>query len=484
MAERFRKNWITVLIALQPVLDILAYWRADSVATEAGYIRLFIMLLLPFSLLLHVKNKKRFLLPFAVMGVYCLLHFLNCARVGYIDPYFDVSYLAKVIQMPVLSICFIYCFKDTETRDQAVKGIWLAGLITGLALGLACITGTENVTYGEGLGVSGWVIDSNRCANSIILVTLSVFAVLPAVYSEKKIMNILLPVIVAVIFLTNGTKACYFSIYAIFGGYAFYVVLNRIINKKAIKGAFLITLVVLMIFSAVIYPYTPRYKVTAMQQAAASKDQGELERKIAALGYDPKALSREEKLTIPEVRAVIEDFYYRAIIGVIPDMIDRFGMDRILDKYDVTLNCADIISTRLMKLKYADLIWDGCDLPTRILGFEVTKMGTDGLRDVENDWPALFYYYGYLGLALYAAFILYFIWLILKKLKGDFSGTLTVLNFSLGLALVLQLALAQFSGALVRRPNVSIYLSVILALIYYQTVRAAGDKAEAEENED
>ena len=483
MAERFKKNWITLLIAAQPVLDIIAYWRADSVATEAGYIRLFIMLLLPFSLLLSVKDKKRFLLPFAVMGLYCLLHFLNCKRVGYIDLYFDVSYLARVIQMPVIAICLIYYLKDAQTRDQAVRGILLAGLITGLALAIACLTGTENVTYGEGLGVSGWVIDSNRCANSIILVTLSVFAVLPAVYSEKKIINILLPVIVTAIFITNGTKACYFSIYAIFGGYAFYVILNKIVNKKAIKGAFLITLSVLMLFSAVIYPYTPRYKVTAMQQAAASKDQGELERKITALGYDPKALSREEKLTIPEVRAVIEDFYYRAIIGVIPDMIDRFGMDRILDKYDVTLNCADIISTRLMKLRYAALLWDECDTLTHILGFEVTEMGTDGLRDLENDWPALFYYYGYLGLALYAAFILYFIYLILKKLGADFQNTLTVLNFSLGLALALELGLAQLSGALVRRPNVSIYLSVILALIYYQTVRVESDGTEAADNE-
>ncbi len=480
MSERFRKNWITVLIAMQPVLDIIAYWRADAVATEAGYIRLAIMLLLPLSLLIAVKNKKRFILPFAVMGLFCFLHFMNCRRVGYIDPYFDVSYMAKVIQMPVLAICLIYYLKDDQTKEQAVRGILLAAGITGAALALACITGTENVTYGEGLGVSGWVIDSNRCANSIILVTLSVFAVLPAVYSEKKTVNILLPVIVAAVFITNGTKACYYSIFAIFGGYAFFVVLNRIIGKKTIKAAFLITLVILMITAVVIYPYTPRYKVTAMQQAAASKDQGELERKISDLGYDPKALSRDDKLTIPEVRAVIEDFYYRAIIGVIPDMIDRFGMERILDKYDVTLNCADIISTRLMKLNYAALVWDECDLPTRIFGFEVSQMGTDGLRDVENDWPALFYYYGYLGLAMYAAFVLYFIYLIIKKLRGNFKDNLTALNFALGLVLALQLGLAQFSGALIRRPNVSVYLSVILALIYYQTVRISDDGRELE----
>jgi hypothetical protein len=39
------------------------------------------------------------------------------------------------------------------------------------------------------------------------------------------------------------------------------------------------------------------------------------------------------------------------------------------------------------------------------------------------------------------------------------------------MALALQLGLAQFSGALVRRPNVSIYFALILALIWYQTGR-------------
>ena len=474
MPRFFKQNWISFLIAVQPLLDILAYFRADAVATEAGYIRLAIMLALPVSLLFVLKNRKHFIISMLCIGAYCALHVLNCLRLGYINAFFDISYLSKVVQMPVLAICFIYYIRDAQTRRQAVSGILIAALITALALAAACITGTENVTYGEGLGVSGWVIDSNRCANSIILVTLSVFAVYPAVYSDKKLVNILIPVIVAVIFITNGTKACYFSIFAIFGGYSGFVLLNSALNGKKVKLAFLITAVSLMAVSVIIYPYTPRYKVTAMQQSAAAKNQGELERKIAALGYDPRTITREEKLNIPEVRAVIEDFYYRAIIGVIPDMIERFGMDRILDCYDVSIDAAKIIDTRTMKLSYASLVRSECDMLTRFLGFEVTQMGTDGLRDVENDYPALYFYYGYLGLALYCAFLAYFIFRVCGNLLADFKGSFTVYNFTLILALGLQLALAQFSGALMRRPNVSVYLSVILALIYYQTVRDRG----------
>lgn len=37
---------------------------------------------------------------------------------------------------------------------------------------------------------------------------------------------------------------------------------------------------------------------------------------------------------------------------------------------------------------------------------------------------------------------------------------------------VLQLGLAQFSGAILRRPNASIYLALVVALIFYQCQKA------------
>ena len=88
--------------------------------------------------------------------------------------------------------------------------------ITAAALGLSVLTGTANCTYGEGLGVSGWVIDDNRCANSIILVTLAAFSIFCAVKSDKPFVNIAVPVIAAVVLIANGTMTCYMSIFVIF----------------------------------------------------------------------------------------------------------------------------------------------------------------------------------------------------------------------------------------------------------------------------
>ena len=75
-----RNQWLMLLIVLQPVLDILAFWTKNPDGTIAGYVRLFIMLALPVYLLIFIKDKKerlRFLAWMAAIALVCLLHILN-----------------------------------------------------------------------------------------------------------------------------------------------------------------------------------------------------------------------------------------------------------------------------------------------------------------------------------------------------------------------------------------------------------------------
>lgn len=466
-----KDNWLFILIAAQPLLDVLAYWTRSDKATIAGYIRLVIMIVLPLALLIKLEKKKHFVISMAVIAGFCLLHALNCARVGYIDPVRDISYMAHVAQMPILAICFVYAIKDEHMKMQAVRGMETAGALVLAALVLAVLSGTENVTYGVGLGVSGWVIDDNRCANSIILVTLSCFALYFAAKSEKKLANIIVPVTVCVVFITNGTKACYFGIFALFVGFAAFIIANHYINKTRVNRVLVVTLLLLAIISAAVYPYTPRAKVEAMQRSSAAlKDEDELVRILKELGYDPATMTNEQKLADPVVREAFEKYYYKLMWVVIPEMFDRYDMERIMLKYDMTTSAATLIDERLMKLKYASMIWEDSDMLTKLVGYEVSQIQDPG-HDPENDWPALFFYYGYLGFGLYVAFVLLFIWKIIKLLRRDFKGSINLLNFTLLIAFVLDVGLAQLSGALLRRPNVSIYFSLILALMYYRAVR-------------
>ena len=465
--SRLGDSWLVLLIAAQPLLDTLAYFTQNKNGTVSGYIRLALLLILPLLVLLKAERKKPYFLGFAVIGAFCLLHVLNGFRVGYRNVAYDLRYMLSVAQTPILAISFIWYLRQAKTREQAWRGVLTAAAIMAVSVLAAFVTGTGNVTYGEGLGYSGWVIDDNRCANSILLVTLATFAMGWAVKTERKWLSLAVPCVIAALFLTNGTKACYFSIFAIFGAYAAYLAAEKLLLKRKLKTLLLILLVVLMIFSVVIYPWTPRCRVN--QEMAKKNTQGEIEATLLEKGIDITDMSFEERYNNPVVREVFE-YYYWQYMGGMPDLIDRFGMDRVLRLYRMTTDVGRLIDTRVIERSYARLIWQvETDGLTKLVGFEAAQVGTDGKYDMENDWPALFFYYGYVGFALYVGFVLFFLFRIARRLREDFKGSLTAENFTLALVLALQLGLAQFSGALVRRPNVSIYFALILALIWHQT---------------
>lgn len=463
------RNWLVLLIAAQPLLDVLAFWTRNEVATAAGFIRLAIMLILPLYLLIELKKKKKFIISMLVIGLYCLAHVLNSFRVGMVSVFLDVEYMARIAQLPILAVCFAFLIKDEKTKNQALRGIWLAAAITVTCLLLSLVTGTWNSTYGGGLGISGWVIDDNRCANSIIFVTLSVFAILYAYNSEKKAVQIGVPALTALILVTNSTRACYMGLFCIFASYIIFAPIRSRMSGERGKKTFIIALILLSIVAAVVYPYTPRALVDSSKVAAAQKSQNEFDEKMKALGYDLSLMSDEEKLNTPEVFDAFEQYYHSLIGYVIPDMFSRFGTEKVLIKYGFETDAGRLIDVRLMKTSFAALIWDECDPMTKLLGFEPSRQCLEGKYDMENDWPALFYYTGYLGFGLYAAFVLYFVYLIIRRLIKDFKGSFTAENLALGVCLALQLALAQFSGALIRRPNVSIYFALVLGMIYYKT---------------
>ena len=469
MKELFIKYWLTVLIAMQPVLDILAYWTRSSDGTAAGMLRLVIMLILPLHLLLTLKKKGRFILSMAAIALAGAAHVLNCLRVGYLDMRFDLVYLARVMQMPILAICLGYYIKDETHKLAAVKGLLYAAFLYFAGLILAIVTGTATDTYGPGLGVSGWVIGDNRCANSVIVVTLALTLLYFAVKSENKWVNLLVPPAIAFALILNGTKACYFSLFGAFAGWAVYLVIDKLLHGGKLKTRVIAVLLLTAVVSAAVYPITPRYKILLTQQRSSARQQDELERIVQELGYDLKSMTLEEKLADERLVQIFGDYYYDLIWAIIPDMFARFDYREVCAKYKFNTNAAQLIDVRRMKFNYASLIWDEKDALTHLVGFEPSEVWYGAKTDLENDWPAIWFYYGYLGFALYAAFLLYYVWLILKRVFKDFKGTVTKENFFLLLLFFLHIGLAQFSGSVIRRPNVSIYMSLAMALIYYKT---------------
>lgn len=473
-----RNHWLMALIVMQPLLDIIAFWTKNPDGTLAGYVRLLIMVCLPLYLLFTLRGSERksFIFWMLGIGLVCALHIANTIRTGPVSLGFDISYTAKVAQMPILAVCFMYSIKNDQTRNQAYWGLFFAAGITAAALGLSVLTGTANCTYGEGLGVSGWVIDDNRCANSIILVTLAAFSIFCAVKSDKPFVNIAVPVIAAVVLIANGTMTCYMSIFVIFIGFAVFLLLEKKIRGCNLNRLAVIALVAVAIASAAAYPLTPKYKIKQTQSDFAELTQDDFNDELGVLGYDLDSMSNEEKLSNPEIHTALEDYYWKCLWIITPNMFERFDIDEIMLKYDLTTDAATLIDTRTIKNAYASLMWDHSDTLTKLFGIDVSDIWLTGGMDLENDWPAIRYYYGYVGFAAYAAFILYFVYLIIRRLCRDFKGSFTADNFILLVTFALLIGLAQYSGAVLRRPNVSIYLALVLGLIHYQTAVNPGSR--------
>lgn len=470
MNETLKKNWLLYVLILQPIFDIIAFFQQDNViGSLAGYSRLLVMCILPIVTLMITKHKKSFLAWMGLIGGYCALHILNCFRIGYMSPVADIAYMARVMQMPILTFCFIYLIKDDTYGEITKKAFFINLLIIFLTMGIAHLTGTGEYSYNlYKSGLKGWFANSN--SQSIIIVTIIPLALEYLRQKRQLFAMIALALVAWFLMITNGTKVAYFSIFIIFGGTICFYLFQYFFNRKENgKQQLIMPLIYLGILglSIFVYPNTPRYYMTHLYNT--EREQDEVDRKEQLGGIEEKnGITLEEILADPKDKERIIN-YYTPLFD--KGMVDRFGTEKILYAYGYLPDSWLITDVRKTKRLNASLIWNECDTLTKLVGFEYTNVENPkgDILDLENDYSAIFYYYGYVGFGLYALFLAYFILLILKTVITNFKEAVNPYHFALLITYLLQIASAQFSGAILRRPNVSIYMSIIMGLIYYQT---------------
>lgn len=466
------KYWLFVLIVLQPLLDVIAFFSSSNESTIAGYFRLLTMIVLVVIVFFKEKNNRRFLLAFSVIVIIYGLHVLNCIRVGYINPKDDIIYMAKVAYMPVLALCFCCFIKNKADAELCINSIFINFIIVFCVIIISYITKTYTPTYDGPIGISGWVIDDNRCCHSDILATLCIFASYVAVKSNNKLLNIIVPFVVFTLLISNGTKACYLTVFAISAGYPLFLGFEHIIKKEKFDfRQILICIVFVFIFisSIIIYPFSPRYKVDHRENSYLQSVEQKFAEDMKNYGYDIYNVNPDDIENDQFLKECFSDYYLHRIYGSLPVLVETYGTDRIMKSLNYTVDSTYLEDTREMKKLYASFIFEDSDTLTKLFGFEFSKLGDDKSVDLENDWFAIFYYYGYLAIIAYLGLIVYFVIRVLRVCKADFSNQLNILNFTLVLCFIIQLGLGYFSGAMLRRPNASIYLSLVIALLYYRT---------------
>ena len=472
MKEFLKRYWLFALIVIQPILDMVAYFQYDNpIGTIAGYIRLVFLIVVPLAVLITTKKKKSFIALMAVIGVYSLLHVANGIMQGGGSAFQDLSYLLKVIQMPVLAISMCYLFNHEDYKKQILTGFTVNFLMIAASMIIAGVTGTGLYTYDiYEIGYLGWFANAN--AQSIIIITLVPFIIYAAMKTGKIFIVFIAMIVTGAMLILNGTKAGYLALFGILISITVFFILKWIVTRKPVKTkSFTMMMIVLPLIlaflAAAVYPLSPRYQMDTYSTGKREEENLSLQDKKQHL-KDDKNKDSQEELTLdeiladPERKAELIECYQDELDET---LVEQFGVERVLEAYGWWPDSYILADVRLKKRINAQLVWEDCDTLTHIVGVDFTRMSQN---DLENDYSALYYYYGYLGFGLYILFLLYFLVIIVRAMFKDFKEAFSGFNYMLAVVFCLQLGLAQFSGAILRRPNASIYMSIVLALIFYE----------------
>ena len=449
------------LLILQPVLDAVSYfanvYAFTAITTAVRFVMFAAVCLYCFII---SDRKKIYLVMAGGLCVYWILHMIACFRAGYNGIFADAGYFLRTIHLPVLTLCFITCFKKGRDIPKRICRAFLINLIVMLAfVGLSYLTNTQHYTYDHyKIGLVGWVAVDN-CQSAIVCLVVPLL-----LYYSYKTNKALFAACAAVSFTQMffiATRLAYCSIFLIAGAMIVALLLNREKNLYYYG-----VLALAMVIFGACFKLSPMYQVRVLNGENTTERQGWAEVSLR---------NSREKLKEQGISANSILLYKDLYELYLPNMVEKFGLERTVEAYGYTTKTGELMDLRRQKNTFAKLIWEDSDTLTHLFGFEYSNMVyNDFVYDLENDFNAILYYYGYVGFVLYIAFFLYFFALILKSVLLDFKGTLTVEACAVGVTFVLLVGAAQFSGNVLRRPNVSIFLSLMMAYVYDLTVLRGG----------
>lgn len=480
---------VFVLLLIQPVLDIISHWATEweiTIYTTAFRFLMFAGILF-YSFL--ISDKKRIYILFGgVIGLYWILHVAACflSEGGYQSPFSDLNNLLRTVQLPLFALSFITFFKKSDLVPKKVQCAFFANMVIMIhSIIFSYMTGTQIYTYVDSQkGLMGWATVHN--AQSAIL-TFVIPLLLLFVYKKKNKGFFYAACIVCfgILFFT-GTKVDYFAIF---------IIAPAIMILLFIQGErspfYYVTLLCVTAMCLVCYNSSVVQNVREDHSVAMGYKQDyvshlidvtEKEDENGVLGVKlPKDLDKESYEALDDrMKLLIREVYDLYLYP----MVEQFGFERVLEKYDYSLTVSELTAQRQQKRFFAQLAWEDSNFLTHCFGYEYSTLiaqytledeegelhEMETIYDLENDFPSVFYYSGYIGFAIYILFIGYFVALILVGLLTRGKKLITLETGMVGVTFALALGSAQFSGNVLRRPNASIYVSVILAYIYYLTV--------------
>ena len=436
-----QQYWLFFIIITQPILDIIAF-SAESLQFQnfTSIIRIIYLLFIPIYTFFNIKDKKKMFLCLLPFGIYIFAHLLNTFILDPNHIFYDIKYIVLVFQMPLITISLCFFLKEHNNYLIHVKkGFYVSLLIIFVSVILSIVTNSYEYTY-EGYGLTGWFTSANT--QSVIISIISPLSLL-YFYKRSDKMYLLILMVIFLLLYFNGTRSCYYSLVITL---IMFVYIHFIKSKSNIK---LFATLLILFVSVFFY----NFSFTSERHEDVESNTAENE-KIVSVQDSEYA----NEYTKEEVISILKECYLYEM------MIEDFGEEKVYNEMKDKITPYNLSDNRLVKRIYAKIIFKDSNTITKFLGFghyEIAKYS----MDIENDLTAIFYYYGYIGFALYIVFILgfaiYALVLLIKDKYMIFSSKFIVLS----LTIVLALGVAEYSGALLRKPNANIYFALLLA--YY-----------------
>lgn len=515
---------LLVLVAIQPLLDVLSYFLSEMGSNAFSTVLRFGMLMLValFGFFLS-ETKRYYLILYGIVAVFWAVHVANGFRVGYISVVQDTANFLRILNFPIFALTFITVLSiDSGLRKYFYLGTAVAFGEMILFTALPWLTGNPVYTYPAlPVGIMGWFVIPN--AQAVILVLSAPIAIYWAYSTGKYPLYLAAAVLCFGMMFATGTKFTFYSIFIIAGAYAFLFVVQM--GKRCLKYA----LPMLALFGLVFAfrhqsPMALRERMSAYSQGILGEA---VEESLENSGVDEKIIDiiknegeEEEKpeenvpVTPPEkvrakMRQGLMDIYTdEEIYGKqLNNMNERFGVYNVMEVFHHSAATGLLSDFRATKTFFAELIWSEKDLFTKFLGVEYSDFVVDGIiYDLENDFPAVYYCCGYIGFGLYMLFFAIFVLAVLKafglgmlwtfradagkpgnwlkrtaaSLYRGLKGFLTVELGAMGMSFLLAVIAAQYSGYVLRRPNVTIYFAISAACLLSLCAKTGCHKRQAE----
>ena len=473
-----------LLCVIQPLLDVTAYWLRELEISSAWTSVLRLCLLVGGCCVGFLVSRRRRV--YAVFGLVILVylggHVLAClgTEAGYLNWVEDLTDQARTLVLPVTALSFM----SFLAANPKVFSVMIRAMVVNLGLILlvqliSTLTGTDPHTYPtKAAGIRGWFIWPSP--QSAILSMLSPVVIAWALRRwPQRLTPVLLASFVSFGMLyIYGTRLGYLTVAGVGLGMAICVFPGGKIRR--LQASCILLCAVLFL---ALYPVSPMASNRAAVQENERVKQIRVSSAVAAVraarsGTEPVDAAR------PDDKELAAAYRYN-----LQGMIDRFGLDRVAESYDRTLDSGVICNDRTMKTRFCKLLIRELTAESpliRFFGVELSRTRVDNTEvydfyaddwvlgtenyDPENDVYGVLTLNGWVGLVLLAAFLLAFLVFAVRavrKARQRFTPVFAAFLGAYGIALIY----AAGTASTLRRNNASVYFAWILAGLWYLSVR-------------